>query len=162
MGFSLMSFRRQMKRKTSLRKQFVDANVRVLKLLQGTRMLFVILLLVAIAAACTISQIALEEDVEWVVTIENIITFFFIAELGLRLPVYIVVHRELDTFFMDPLNICDILVVTIDNPPVNALGVDVRRGLVEAIAAAEADAAVKAVLITGSGAPTRIRMPSPA
>ena len=114
MGFSLMSFRRQMKRKTSLRKQFVDANVRVLKLLQGTRMLFVILLLVAIAAACTISQIALEEDVEWVVTIENIITFFFIAELGLRLPVYIVVHRELDTFFMDPLNICDILVVTID------------------------------------------------
>ena len=45
----------------------------------------------------------------------------------------------------------DILVVTIDNPPVNALGVDVRRGLVEAIAAAEADATVKAVLITGSG-----------
>jgi len=45
----------------------------------------------------------------------------------------------------------DILVVTIDNPPVNALGVDVRRGLVEAIAAAEGDAAVKAVLITGSG-----------
>jgi 3-hydroxyacyl-CoA dehydrogenase len=45
----------------------------------------------------------------------------------------------------------DILVVTIDNPPVNALGVDVRRGLVEAIAAAETDAAVKAVLITGSG-----------
>jgi 3-hydroxyacyl-CoA dehydrogenase len=45
----------------------------------------------------------------------------------------------------------DILVVTIDNPPVNSLGVDVRRGLVEAIAAAEADAAVKAVLIVGSG-----------
>jgi 3-hydroxyacyl-CoA dehydrogenase len=45
----------------------------------------------------------------------------------------------------------DILVVTIDNPPVNALGVDVRRGLVEAIAAAKTDAAVKAVLISGSG-----------
>jgi len=45
----------------------------------------------------------------------------------------------------------DILVVTIDNPPVNALGVDVRRGLVEAIDAAGADSAVKAVLIVGSG-----------
>ena len=32
----------------------------------------------------------------------------------------------------------DVLVVTIDNPPVNALGVDVRRGLAAAIDAAEA------------------------
>lgn len=45
----------------------------------------------------------------------------------------------------------DILVVTIDNPPVNALGVDVRRALVQAIEAADGDAAVKAVLLTGSG-----------
>ena len=45
----------------------------------------------------------------------------------------------------------DVFVVTIDNPPVNALGVDVRRGLVAAIDAAEADAAAKAVLIVGAG-----------
>ncbi|MDQ0034483.1 3-hydroxyacyl-CoA dehydrogenase [Variovorax boronicumulans] len=45
----------------------------------------------------------------------------------------------------------DVFVVTIDNPPVNALGVDVRRGLVAAIAAAEADSAAKAVLIVGAG-----------
>lgn len=45
----------------------------------------------------------------------------------------------------------DILLVSIDNPPVNALGVDVRRGLLEAIEAAEADPAVKAVLIVGAG-----------
>jgi 3-hydroxyacyl-CoA dehydrogenase len=45
----------------------------------------------------------------------------------------------------------DILVITIDNPPVNALGVEVRRGLVEAIEAAGADAAVAAVLIVGAG-----------
>ena len=45
----------------------------------------------------------------------------------------------------------DVLVVTIDNPPVNALGVDVRRGLTAAIDAAGADAAVKAVLIVGTG-----------
>ncbi len=44
-----------------------------------------------------------------------------------------------------------VLVVTVDNPPVNALGVAVRRGLIEAIAAAEADAAVAAVLIVGAG-----------
>ncbi|RZL94654.1 MAG: 3-hydroxyacyl-CoA dehydrogenase [Variovorax sp.] len=45
----------------------------------------------------------------------------------------------------------DVLVVTLDNPPVNALGVDVRRGLVAAIDAAEADGAVAAVLIVGAG-----------
>ncbi len=45
----------------------------------------------------------------------------------------------------------DVFVVTIDNPPVNALGVDVRRGLVAAIEAAEADAGAKAVLIVGAG-----------
>ncbi len=45
----------------------------------------------------------------------------------------------------------DVFVVTIDNPPVNALGVDVRRGLVAAIAAAEADSAARAVLIVGAG-----------
>ena len=35
-----------------------------------------------------------------------------------------------------------ILVVTVDNPPVNALSADVRRGLLHAIEAAEADPAV--------------------
>ena len=45
----------------------------------------------------------------------------------------------------------DILLVSIDSPPVNALGVDVRRGLLEAIEAADADPAVKAVLIVGAG-----------
>jgi 3-hydroxyacyl-CoA dehydrogenase len=43
------------------------------------------------------------------------------------------------------------LVVTIDNPPVNALGVDVRRGLLEAIEAADADPAIKAVVLAGAG-----------
>jgi len=44
-----------------------------------------------------------------------------------------------------------ILVVTIDNPPVNALGQVVRQGLVTAIQQAEADAAVQAVLLVGAG-----------
>jgi 3-hydroxyacyl-CoA dehydrogenase len=44
-----------------------------------------------------------------------------------------------------------ILVVTIDNAPVNALGVDVRRGLVDAIDAAESMSDVKAVLLVGAG-----------
>jgi len=44
-----------------------------------------------------------------------------------------------------------IALVMIDNPPVNALGVAVRRGLQQAIALAEADANVHAVLITGAG-----------
>src|SRR5437867_7759911 len=44
-----------------------------------------------------------------------------------------------------------VLLVTIDNPPVNALGADVRRGLVDAIDAAEANAAGAAVLLVGAG-----------
>ena len=45
----------------------------------------------------------------------------------------------------------EVLVVTIDSPPVNALGVAVRRGLKEAIERAGADASVRAVLIVGAG-----------
>ncbi|QBR00564.1 FAD-dependent oxidoreductase [Paraburkholderia pallida] len=44
-----------------------------------------------------------------------------------------------------------VLLVTVDNPPVNALGVDVRRGLAAAIEHAETDATVQAVLIVGAG-----------
>ena len=45
----------------------------------------------------------------------------------------------------------DVLVITIDHPPVNALNVDVRRGVVDAIDAAERDDAVAAVLLLGAG-----------
>lgn len=44
-----------------------------------------------------------------------------------------------------------ILVVTIDNAPVNALGVDVRRGLVDAIDSAERALQIQAVLLVGAG-----------
>ncbi|RQS57395.1 3-hydroxyacyl-CoA dehydrogenase NAD-binding domain-containing protein [Burkholderia sp. Bp8984] len=44
-----------------------------------------------------------------------------------------------------------VLVVTIDHPPVNALSADVRRGLADALDAAQADAAIRAVLIVGAG-----------
>ncbi len=44
-----------------------------------------------------------------------------------------------------------ILLVTVDNPPVNALGAAVRRGLSDAMERAEVDAAVAAVLIVGAG-----------
>ena len=45
----------------------------------------------------------------------------------------------------------DILVVTIDNPPVNALGAAVRQGLLIAMQQAQADTAVAAVLLVGAG-----------
>ena len=44
-----------------------------------------------------------------------------------------------------------IAVVTFDHPPVNGLGLDVRRGLAEALAAANADAAVQGIVLTGAG-----------
>ena len=45
----------------------------------------------------------------------------------------------------------DVLIVTSNNPPVNALGHAVRQGLVAAIEQAEADDAVKAVVIACEG-----------
>lgn len=45
----------------------------------------------------------------------------------------------------------DVLVVRIDNPPVNALGAAVRQGLRDAIDEAESRADVQAVLIVGEG-----------
>ena len=112
------------------------------QILQGTRMLILILVLVAVAAACTISQIAMEEDVNWIVFIETWITYFFIFELALRVAVYIVVHRELDSFLMEVLNLCDILVVTIDliilsSPaPVEGEGGNDSAGLVKGLRSA--------------------------
>jgi 3-hydroxyacyl-CoA dehydrogenase len=44
-----------------------------------------------------------------------------------------------------------ILVVTVNNPPVNALGVAVRQGLAAAMAQAQADDAVAGVLLVGAG-----------
>ena len=45
----------------------------------------------------------------------------------------------------------DILVVTADNPPVNALSAQVRAGLADAMAQASADDAVRAVVIRAAG-----------
>ena len=41
-------------------------------------------------------------------------------------------------------------VVTMNNPPVNGLGLDLRREIVEGLARAEADANVKALVLIGS------------
>jgi len=45
----------------------------------------------------------------------------------------------------------DVAVITLDNPPVNGLGYDTRLGIVNGLEKALADAAVKAIVITGAG-----------
>lgn len=66
-------------------------------------------------------------------------------------------HDELTRFPASPAGTVTrerrdkVLVVTIDHPPVNALSADVRRGLADALDAAQADAAIRAVLIVGAG-----------
>ena len=45
----------------------------------------------------------------------------------------------------------DVAVITLDNPPVNGLGYDTRRALTDGLARAQADAAIRAVVITGAG-----------
>lgn len=45
----------------------------------------------------------------------------------------------------------EIALITVDNPPVNALGKAVRQGLLQAFRAAEADAAVRAVVLACAG-----------
>jgi len=41
-------------------------------------------------------------------------------------------------------------VIRLDNPPVNGLGLELRRGIVDGILKAEADDSVKAVVLIGS------------
>jgi 3-hydroxyacyl-CoA dehydrogenase len=45
----------------------------------------------------------------------------------------------------------DVAVITMDNPPVNGLGYDTRRGIVDGLDKALADAKVKAIVVTGAG-----------
>ncbi len=45
----------------------------------------------------------------------------------------------------------NVAVITLDNPPVNGLGYDTRKGITEGLDKALGDAAVKAVVITGGG-----------
>src|SRR5574341_603803 len=45
----------------------------------------------------------------------------------------------------------NVAVITLDNPPVNGLGYATRKGITDGIDRAEADAAVKAIVITGAG-----------
>ncbi|MEK9950979.1 MAG: 3-hydroxyacyl-CoA dehydrogenase NAD-binding domain-containing protein [Curvibacter sp.] len=45
----------------------------------------------------------------------------------------------------------DIAVITLNNPPVNGLGYETRKGIADALARAQADAQVKAVVLTGAG-----------
>ena len=44
-----------------------------------------------------------------------------------------------------------VAVITLANPPVNGLGLSTRQGIVDGLAKAQADAAVKAIVITGAG-----------
>jgi len=45
----------------------------------------------------------------------------------------------------------DIAVITLNNPPVNGLGLATRQGIVDGLQRAQNDAAVKAIVITGAG-----------
>ncbi|MCJ0763271.1 3-hydroxyacyl-CoA dehydrogenase NAD-binding domain-containing protein [Variovorax terrae] len=45
----------------------------------------------------------------------------------------------------------DVAVITLNNPPVNGLGLATRQGITDGLAKANADAAVKSIVITGAG-----------
>ena len=45
----------------------------------------------------------------------------------------------------------DVAVITLDNPPVNGLGFTTRLGITDGLTQANADAAVKSIVLTGSG-----------
>jgi 3-hydroxyacyl-CoA dehydrogenase len=45
----------------------------------------------------------------------------------------------------------DVAIISLDNPPVNGLGLATRQGITEGMAKANADAAIKAIIITGAG-----------
>jgi len=45
----------------------------------------------------------------------------------------------------------DVAVITLDNPPVNGLGLSTRQGIVAALERAQADAGIRAIVLTGAG-----------
>ena len=45
----------------------------------------------------------------------------------------------------------DVAVITMNNPPINGLGYSTRVGITDGLALANADAAVKSIIITGAG-----------
>jgi 3-hydroxyacyl-CoA dehydrogenase len=45
----------------------------------------------------------------------------------------------------------DVAIITLDNPPVNGLGLATRQGIADGMAKANADSAIKAIIITGAG-----------
>jgi len=45
----------------------------------------------------------------------------------------------------------NVAVITLNNPPVNGLGYETRKGIVDGLERAQADAAVRAIVITGAG-----------
>ncbi|NBS46760.1 MAG: enoyl-CoA hydratase/isomerase family protein, partial [Betaproteobacteria bacterium] len=45
----------------------------------------------------------------------------------------------------------DVAVITMNNPPVNGLGLSTRQGIADGLQKAQADAAVKAIVLTGAG-----------
>ena len=45
----------------------------------------------------------------------------------------------------------NVAIITIDNPPVNALRHGVRKGIMENVIAARDDASVEAIILTGAG-----------
>lgn len=52
---------------------------------------------------------------------------------------------------VETVTLDDVALVTIDNPPVNALGQAVRQGLIDAIDAAQANPAIRAIVLIGAG-----------
>src|SRR3982751_879829 len=55
----------------------------------------------------------------------------------------------------------DVAVITLDNPPVNGLGYDSRRGIVDGLDRALADADVKAIVVTGADSASPKAMAEP-
>ena len=45
----------------------------------------------------------------------------------------------------------DTAIISVNNPPVNSLGISVRKGLVDAIKSAENNSSVRSIIITGNG-----------
>jgi len=45
----------------------------------------------------------------------------------------------------------DVAVITLNNPPVNGLGLSTRQAIVQGLSQAQADEAVTSIVITGAG-----------
>mgnify|MGYP000055711346 CR=1 FL=1 len=85
-----------------------------LNFMNGKLMLYVVLMFVGFAIILLIAQLVTEGHSLVIEIVDYFITAFFAIEVTSKLGAFALIHGEIDTFLLDPLNAIDVTVVVVD------------------------------------------------